>query len=233
MPPLKKRATWKQIEARATELKQQGKNYPDAVDIIEAETGKQFSETEKGPIRSPYLDEYHQSLREREQQKPELSSEPAQCPEYNDALRQERAPDISRPEEGPERGETQQSFPENWEERMRQIAKEVFQEMIQNMPAVGNIITDTQDIPPAPETLKREGKGRRENRDYQKVSITIDTVLWDKIMQEKDRMRVSTGRAMDIVLWRYFGKPLLSFQLPESERKALEVKYPKPKKKQR
>ena len=118
------------------------------------------------------------------------------------------------------------------DDRMRAVAREVFEEMLHNMRNERNIITDSEDVPAEPETLKREGKGRRENRDYQKVSVTIDTVLWDKIMQEKDRMRVSTGRAIDIILWRYFGKPPLSFQLPEFERKALEVKYPKPEKKQ-
>jgi hypothetical protein len=114
--------------------------------------------------------------------------------------------------------------------RMRIVAREVFDEMLHNMPTGRNIIQEAEE-PPEPETVKGAGKGRRENRDYQKVSITIDTVLWDKIIQERDRMKASTGRAIDAILWRCCNKPLLSYQLPEPELKALQKKYPKPEKK--
>jgi hypothetical protein len=76
----------------------------------------------------------------------------------------------------------------------------------------GNIITDTQDMPPEPQVIKGEGKGRRENRDYEKVSVTIDKVLWKKFCQERDRLRVSSGRLMDAILWREFGRPRLSYE---------------------
>ena len=75
-----------------------------------------------------------------------------------------------------------------------------------------NIIADTEDVPPEPETLKKAGKGRKENRDYVKASVTIDRVLWDFLVDERDRRKVSTGRALDIILWRYYGKPKLSFE---------------------
>jgi hypothetical protein len=98
--------------------------------------------------------------------------------------------------------------------RIRQIAREVFKEMIdnmQNIPAVMNI-TDT---PPEPKVIKGEGRGRREDRDYIKVSATIDKTLWELFKAERDRLKVSTGRMMDIILWRVFGKPRLSYERSE------------------
>ena len=88
--------------------------------------------------------------------------------------------------------------------------------MINNMGIDRNIIIDTEDAPPEPEVIKGAGKGRRENRDYVKVSVTIDRVLWDKFTEERDRMKVSSGRLMDIILWRAFGRPPLSYEMPRA-----------------
>ena len=47
VPPLNKGATLEQIEARAIELKQQGKKYNDAVAAIEAETANNFQKEKR------------------------------------------------------------------------------------------------------------------------------------------------------------------------------------------
>jgi hypothetical protein len=102
--------------------------------------------------------------------------------------------------------------PTDIDDRIRTVAREVFQEMLHNMRNEMNIITDTEDTPPEPRVITGEGKGRRENRKYVKASVTVDEALWQRFTAERDRMRVSTGRLMDIILWRHFGKPKLSFE---------------------
>jgi len=98
------------------------------------------------------------------------------------------------------------------DERIRAVAREVFQEMLHSMREEMNVIADTQDAPPEPHVIKGEGKGRRENRRYTKASVTVDKVLWNLFVKERDKLRVSTGRLMDIILWRHFGKPKLSYE---------------------
>lgn len=98
------------------------------------------------------------------------------------------------------------------DERIRIVSREVFEELIHNMRIEKKMTMEAEDAPPEPEVIKGEGKGRRENRDYVKVSVTIDKVLWDKFTEERDRMRVSSGRLMDVILWRAFGRPRLSYE---------------------
>jgi len=85
---------------------------------------------------------------------------------------------------------------------------------LQTMQAKKQSILDIEDMPPEPQVIKGEGKGRRENRDYQKVSLTIDKILWAKFCQERDRRRVSSGRLMDAILWNRYGRPKLSYEDP-------------------
>jgi len=98
------------------------------------------------------------------------------------------------------------------DERIKAVARQVFQKMFYGMREEMNTMADMQDVPPEPRVIKGEGKGRREDRQYTKASVTVDKVLWNLFVKERDRLRVSTGRLMDIVLWRHFGKPKLSYE---------------------
>jgi len=104
------------------------------------------------------------------------------------------------------------------DERIRAVVRQVFQEMIHDIDIERRASIETDDVPPEPEVIKGEGKGRRENRDYVKVSVTVDKVLWEKFTKERDRMKVSSGRLMDIILWRAFGRPALSYEMPHDKK---------------
>jgi len=94
------------------------------------------------------------------------------------------------------------------EERVREIASDVFQKMLADAPTPPAI---RQELPPEPQVLK--GKpGRRQDRSYHKVTITIDSELWKLFCQERDRLGVSNSRLFDIIVWQRYGKPLLSYQ---------------------
>lgn len=103
---------------------------------------------------------------------------------------------------------------------IRQIAMEVCESMPRSIPTVSH--ANTGDVPPEPETLKGTTKGgRRETREYEKISATVDRVLYKRFHNEQRERKCSTGRLLDIILWNYYGKPPLSYQLEGAEERAL------------
>jgi hypothetical protein len=93
-------------------------------------------------------------------------------------------------------------------EQIKEIAREVFKEMIESLRPQATV---AEDLPPEPKSVK--GKpGRRQNRDYEKISVTLDSALWEKFKAERDRLKVSNSRLIDIILWQRYGKPRLSFE---------------------
>jgi hypothetical protein len=93
------------------------------------------------------------------------------------------------------------------EARMRAIAKEVFQEMMTTMPTATSPVYEA-DMPPEPGPGGRHGK---KDREYFKISLTIDQGLWNRFIEERDALRLSSGRLMDKILWEYYGRPSLSY----------------------
>ena len=97
-------------------------------------------------------------------------------------------------------------------EEMEQIARRVFEEMIESLRPQA---IAAEDLPPEPQSVKGR-PGRRQDRDYEKVTVTIDRLLWERFCQERDHLGVSSSRMMDVVLWQRYGKPRLSFE-PEQK----------------
>jgi hypothetical protein len=104
----------------------------------------------------------------------------------------------------------EQTASDELEFRMRTIAKEVCMELMSNMPTATSSAYGA-DMPPAPEKIPG-GRHGKKDREYEKVSVTIDKSLWDRFTKERDSLRLSSGRLMDKILWQYFGRPALSYQ---------------------
>lgn len=109
------------------------------------------------------------------------------------------------------------------EARMREIAREVatavMNEMSVNheMNAINmNHETPGPDMPPEPEYRKGQ-KGRKQNRTYERLTVSLDANLAKLFKAEMKRRRVSSGRLMDIICWNYFGRPRLSFEVGEHQ----------------
>ncbi|MEW6351578.1 MAG: hypothetical protein AB1646_21210 [Thermodesulfobacteriota bacterium] len=113
-----------------------------------------------------------------------------------------------------------------WTEHIRAIAHKVFE---QNMETIRNMIQEelrssqhirsipSEDMPPEPQYLKGQ-KGRREARDWRKLTITVDRVLAKRFQDECTENKLSAGKMMDAILWARYGKPKLSYQLdPEGK----------------
>lgn len=82
---------------------------------------------------------------------------------------------------------------------------------------------EQDDLPPEPKEIKKKpgtkGKGRsRQNRDYVRHTVTVDSSLWRLFEQDMKSRRVSSAsRMMDVILWNYYGRPTLSY-MTESEK---------------
>ena len=70
---------------------------------------------------------------------------------------------------------------------------------------------DIVDNPPLP---PKEGpKGKRLKGEKKDIRALIDAVLWERLMQDcRDKHGNNISRTLDVILWRYFGKPKLSFE---------------------
>ena len=79
---------------------------------------------------------------------------------------------------------------------------------------------ETKELSPLPEAdSKVKGdKGRKVNPwERVKIGVTVDRALSDLLeAKRKELGDVSLSRALDTVLWQYFGKPPLSFQQKET-----------------
>ena len=105
---------------------------------------------------------------------------------------------------------------EEMEKRIRIIAKEVFREMIDAYD-VKTLMPADEDMPPEPSTITGEGRGRKENRQYERITVTIDEKLADLFKQEMKARNLSAGRLMDVILWNRYNKPLLTYQKQNSK----------------
>jgi hypothetical protein len=106
-----------------------------------------------------------------------------------------------------------QAEPSRHDMRIRSIAKEVFKEMMSTIPAaLPTTAYDPSDMPPQPETIRGQGKGRRQNRSYRKFSITMDSVLWNLFVEEYTARKIPPSQLLDAVMWRHYGKPRLSYE---------------------
>lgn len=179
-----------EIGKRCVELHAKGKTFPQMVPIINLEYPER---TWKASTLSKYASAYRKA--------PPRGQAGVSAP---------------LPDEQEEPSEhTEPSLPSAWEARMRSIAREVVEEAIQNMRNIPPAMDETTDMPPEPQTIKGMGKGRREDRAYVKVSVTMDKNLWKLFEAERKKLKVSTGRMMDILLWRAFNRPKLSFEPAE------------------
>jgi len=99
------------------------------------------------------------------------------------------------------------------ERRMKEIAREVFREMM-NVQRARAAFPDNEPMPPEPETIKHEGRGRRENRKYERLTLTVDRELARLFKAEVKDRKLSAGKVMDAILWNRYGRPALSYGSP-------------------
>lgn len=67
------------------------------------------------------------------------------------------------------------------------------------------------ELVPEPETVTGGAKGRRQDRKYEKISLTVDKNLWNIFRQKQNKLKCTGPRLLDSILWNFFGKPELSY----------------------
>jgi len=116
----------------------------------------------------------------------------------------------------------EQPIPEEWisqiedhvEDMMKpvmiRIAQEAATEVFQSMSiSARSELGSTLDEPPEPERVPGT---RRENREWERVSATVDSNLMKLFNLERKRRRMSTSRLLETILWLHYGKPNLSYE---------------------
>lgn len=93
---------------------------------------------------------------------------------------------------------------------MMRIAQEAATERFQSMSVSASAeLVPTLDEPPEPERVPGT---RRENRDWERISATVDRNLIKFFNREKKERRLSTSRLLETILWLHYGKPGLSYE---------------------
>lgn len=149
---------------------------------------------------------------------------------HSDHSDRSEQPEIE-PEASEQSERSEHGLPVNWQDRVREIAKEVCHEMMENIQNELKATAPTipgmeEDSPPAPKDITR----RKQNRIYGKVGATVDGVLVRKLNQEAHDRQMSVGKLLDEILWNRYKRPLLSFQVPDVEQEDLRAEFQKPKK---
>lgn len=112
------------------------------------------------------------------------------------------------------------NLPKGLEKRMRNIAREVFTEMmpsIQGAMDVAYVPIEGEEIPPRPKTIEGRGKGRKEDRKYERLTVSLDSCLFERFKKELRARNLSAGKLMDVILWNRYGKPKLSYQKADDQ----------------
>jgi len=92
---------------------------------------------------------------------------------------------------------------------MLRIAEEVATEVLQSISVSRTESVGALEEPPEPERVPGT---RRENRDWERISATIDRNLIKFFNREKKERRMSTSRLLETILWLHYGKPRLSYE---------------------
>jgi hypothetical protein len=101
---------------------------------------------------------------------------------------------------------------EEWKSRVKAVAREVFQEMFDDYkPIVKHVPIEGEETPPEPRTIRKHGKGRKENRKYKRLTVAIDVNLAERFEAEMRSRNLSAGKLMDVILWNRYGKIPLSY----------------------
>lgn len=179
-----------EIGKRIHELKEEGKDWKTIYPIIRKETGKDLAESTIRALETKWKQSLRDEHAERSSHKTSLPAERAEEKAFTKRL---------------------QAMPEDWKTEMESIAKRVMENML-NAHNVHTIKREDEEIPPEPTTVKGEGKGRKENRDYERITVAIDTELAALFKQEMSDKGLSSGKLLDRILWNRYGKPKLSYQ---------------------
>lgn len=93
-----------------------------------------------------------------------------------------------------------------------QLINAVLDERLLDLKESVQIIHDKLDMPPATQTIKGSGRGRKETRDYVKITPTLDRALFNLFDAEAKQQKLSQGKLLDIILWHWYEKPKLSYE---------------------
>jgi hypothetical protein len=105
---------------------------------------------------------------------------------------------------------TASALPKSWEAQLRQLFREEIEQVLtERLPAELRTIASRSEPPvPGDQSLRRVER-------CMLPQMSVDAVLLDLFDKECARHGESANRAMEYILWNFFGKPSLSFEVME------------------
>jgi hypothetical protein len=92
------------------------------------------------------------------------------------------------------------------------LINEVMDKRLLDLKESVQIIQNKMETPPESQTIKGSGRGRKERRDYVKITPTMDRVLFNLFDTEAKKKKLSHGKLLDVILWHWYEKPKLSYE---------------------
>ena len=98
-------------------------------------------------------------------------------------------------------------------EQIAATVKSLFRTLLRDI-QTGDHIPDLglMDFPQRPQLVKGKGHGPRTKKEYERTSISLDSVLVDLIQKEATAKHEGVGRVIEAALWVRYGRPVLSYQ---------------------
>lgn len=92
------------------------------------------------------------------------------------------------------------------------LINEVLDKRLLDLKESVQIIQNKMEMPPESKTIKGGGRGRKETRDYVKITPTVDRILFNLFDGEAKKKKLSHGKLLDVILWHWYEKPKLSYE---------------------
>ncbi len=92
------------------------------------------------------------------------------------------------------------------------LINEVLDKRLLDLKESVQMIQNKMEMPPESKTIKGSGRGRKERRDYVKITPTMDRVLFNLFDAEAKKQKLSHGKLLDVILWHWYQKPKLSYE---------------------
>ncbi len=104
------------------------------------------------------------------------------------------------------------------QDQLSQLSKS--QERLEGIQDQLNNLVDAQqkqrefgEVPPLPTVNDASASKKEHVVERERITGTVDPVLFDLFHKERKARGVTVSRMLDIVLWKYYGKPQLSFEI--------------------
>lgn len=137
-----------------------------------------------------------------------------EMPAYNDKAEKTRSRNKkAKPEQSESKPKAQKPIEPDTDDHLRQIVRNEVERMMESIRPTSDLL---EAAPFPSEKLPREGKGRPPSPGHREpLGTTLDGELYKLFREECIKRGMTAARLLDTIIWHYFGKPRLSFEISD------------------